>query len=122
MRRMAGRCGGRRRAICYDSLLLTFLFLRAGKFFNGSNEALKINQPDTATSAATFQTVRFDLAGFAEQINLRARQASERAKSAWLRKPHETWLQLRYSRRCLDLFARDATIPRAQASRRRDSQ
>ena len=83
-RRARGKCDARRGIVASadsarndvaDSLLFiasVFLFLRAGKFFNGRNETLKINQPDTATSAVTFQTVRFDLAGFAEQINLRA--------------------------------------------------
>ena len=98
-----------------------FLFLRAGKFFDGRNEALKINQPDATTSAATFQTVRFDLAGFTKQINLGARQASERAKCAGLRKPHEAWLQLRYARRCLVLFNAIATVPRARADRPHDA-
>jgi len=98
------------------------LFLRTGKFFNGRNEALKINQPDATTSAATFQTVRFDLAGFAEQINLRARQAGEWAKCAGLRKPHEAWLQLRYARRCLVLFGAIATVSHARVGKRRDAQ
>lgn len=91
------------------------MFLRAGKFFNGRNEALKVNQSDAATSAGTFQTVRFDLAGFAEQIHLRPAQTGEWTKCAGLWKAHEAWLQMRTTRR-------RASVPPARVGRWRDAQ
>src|ERR1035438_2090260 len=90
---------------------LAFMFFIAGKFFNSSHEALIINQSDTTTSAGTFQTVRFNLAEFAHQINLRPAQTGEWTMCAGRRKAHEAWLQLQYTRR-------RASVPHFRIGRR----